>query len=156
MSPFRRIPTTLLFLCVFALPLFGQEQRWQNTSLKFIPESASMYSSNLQLKRQWTNFIESNAIKRVFQSPFVQMGMGQAKELWKNFESQDGGDGLEAVTGNANLTTLLMDAISNEIFFYADEDLAKTSKAFGEMMAEINALSINRLDKDLDLSLIHI
>ena len=143
-------PLCFLVLLTLPIPLFGQEVRWQDTSLKFIPESASVYSSNLQLERQWTNFIESNAMKRVFESPFVQMGMGQAKELWKNFESQDGGDGLEAVTANANLTTLLMDAISNEIFFYADEDLAKTSKAFGEMMAEINALSINRLDKDLD------
>ena len=88
-------------------------------SLKIVPADAAFYSASLRLKEQLDRFLGSNAYAKLKAMPAAKLAVEQMKkEIAK--EGNGLGQFLKMMESpeNQELTALLKDAISSEIFMY--------------------------------------
>ena len=137
----------LLAVLIFGIVSVGSQndvtaqQSVREDSLKFIPADATVYTSNLQIKRQWNALVQSRAMKKVFESPFVQMGVGQLRGMWDGMLQGEMQEFWQQPI-NQQLLSLGKQAISNEIFFYMDERSVDFMREFVGITQAINGLQI--------------
>jgi len=83
----------------------------------WIPEDASYFSATLRLGEQWTAISQSRAWGKLLSLPAVQMVLQQMREhpLYLQFL-----EGREKIPLLASALEIAPDAVSQEIFFYAD------------------------------------
>jgi len=91
-----------------------------DTSLKFIPADASIYSISLRGEETYQRLIESRAYAGLMQMPVVVQLKEQAEELLANPIAQ----GFMADEANKDLLALLSRLYGKESFFYADQSYA--------------------------------
>lgn len=142
---------TSLICIVFLGSVHGQDAPYSKTSLRFVPDNVAVYGTALQLKRQWQSFVESNAMNRVMQSPFVQMGLGQARQLWDGFSQDDSFQEFWEEPANQELTSLLLDAISNEVFYFASEDMVNLTREYASISRQMNQMQLRGLQDGNDV-----
>jgi hypothetical protein len=112
---------------LFSLPAPAAEPVRENTSLKFVPEGASFYTTCLRNREQFDAFVNSNAYKRLVAMPALQMAIAQVQALWNDSPSPELAMFKEqlALPENKELLAVLADAASHEIFLYGDSGYAE-------------------------------
>jgi len=101
-------------------------------SLELVPANALFYSSSLRLREQFDACVGSRAFAKLREMPVVQMGWAMFQQQWNNPRGE-----LAQVKAmleqpeNQKLVSLLLDAVSHEVFLYGGE-------GFGDAMALIN------------------
>ena len=98
----------------------------ESSSLKIVPADVEFYSSSLRNREQFDALVNSKAFARLMQMPVVQMGVGFLKQQWENSDDPDFQEFKEFLDepDNKQLLEVLVDAISQEIFFYGDAGFA--------------------------------
>ena len=98
----------------------------ESSSLKIVPADVEFYSSSLRNREQFDALVNSKAFARLMQMPVVQMGVGFLKQQWENSDDLDFQEFKEFLDepDNKQLLEVLVDAISQEIFFYGDAGFA--------------------------------
>lgn len=133
----------LLVLAVLSLapPAQAAESVLETSSLKYVPEDASFYWSRMRMREQVEAVINSRAVAKILEIDVIKQARELAAELQKSAEeAAPGAPDVEEVKSwfdlpeNQQLQTLLLDAVSHEVFIYGD-------KGFAELMTAMNSLS---------------
>ena len=148
----RRVLAVIIFvLNPFSLvaATHGESLR-SDTSLNWIPDTASFYSSMLRTREQLDRFLNSRAYQRLMSMPVVQMGMSQLKSQI----ADEGGQFQEFMKDpdNQALVEFVKDAVSHEVFLYGGNGF---EQLFGGLiaMSEIsNRLQIESIANQGDIN----
>jgi hypothetical protein len=91
-----------------------------------IPDDASYFSSTFRLREQWDAIVNSRAVRKILELPGAVMLQQQILQSpqYQSFELLRGADPLLA-----RVLETLVDAVSHEVFFYADSRLSPTVEA---------------------------
>ena len=109
-----------------ATSLLAQTRVPQVPSLGLAPSDAAFFSVSLRGKEQWDRLRNSNAVKKLLTSSFLQLALDQVKQQFNNEP------GLEELRRqldqpeNQELVKVIADGLSQEVFLYGDESLAGT------------------------------
>lgn len=68
----------LVAVVALAMPHWAQGQATQ-TAADIVPADCDFFSTSLMLREQWNGVANSNAFKKIWNLPFVQMGWAQAQ-----------------------------------------------------------------------------
>jgi hypothetical protein len=121
-------------------PAPAAESVLETSSLKYVPEDASFYWSRMRMREQVEAVINSRAIAKILDLPWVKEARATAARLQEEAAREAGAPDVEQVKfwfelpENQELQTLLLDAVSHEVFVYGDS-------GFAELMAAMNAMS---------------
>ena len=119
----RIVCISLLIFASTATSFSRADSLRADSSLRWIPDTASFYVSAQRLVAQWNRIAASRAYQRILEMPLVQMGIGQLRAQW-NAESDDEFGQFKSflkAPENKPLIDLACDAVSHEVFLYADE-----------------------------------
>lgn len=112
----------LLLAAFLARPAHAGELDKLDSSLKLVPQDAAFYTAMLRNREQIEMIGSSNAWKKLWNLPVVQMG-------WKHLMTEYRGEGnfkpirdFYAQEANRELMHLLADGLSHEIFCYGNRD----------------------------------
>jgi hypothetical protein len=146
----RRIQgLTLLALALAGLlaqPAPAAESVLETSSLKYVPEDASFYWSRMRMREQVEAVINSRAIAKILDLPWIKEAREQAAKLQEEAAREAGAPDVEQVKSwfelpeNIELQTLLLDAVSNEVFVYGDSGFAELMAAMNGWSNEMRAL----------------
>ena len=121
------------------LPAVSGEDLRETTSLKFAPTNASFYATLLRNKEQFEIFLGSNTYNKLRNLPLVNFGLSAFQGQWDNPTNDELRMFKEQweKEENQQLAELLLDAVSQEIFFYGDDrftDALKLGQEFQRMV----------------------
>lgn len=111
------------------VPARAQTSLKETTSLAFIPDDVSFYSSSLRLKEQLDAFLASKAWAALKEIESIKMGLGAAAAFTTD---GPGAQFLEAPEYE-DLRKLLADMFSNEVFCAGDASYADMLVLFGKI-----------------------
>ncbi len=125
------------------------------TSLKFIPASASFYLASLRLGEQWDAISKSRAYAKLMDLPLTKKIISEIKDEWENADDEHSQKIREFLTASENkgLMALLCDLAAHEVFLYGDESFGKLLGRLNELnqnMSQIQWRTIGRKDVDKD------
>ena len=99
-----------------------------------VPDDVAIYSSSLDLARQWQRVWESNAVQNLVALPTVQ-------QLWMQAQKNPGFTGIMRTLETSPLAVqglpVLRDALSTEVFVCAGPELPNVISAASELYGEI-------------------
>ena len=118
-----------------------------DSSLRWIPETASFYVSSQRMAAQWNRIAESRAYKRLLEMPLVQMGIGQLKAKWNETSDDQYGKFKSFLNAPENkpLIDLACDAVSHEVFLYGDQGFEQVMKMLVRFSEESNRIQFESL-----------
>lgn len=166
-------------LCGLAWPtlLPAQAPLRDQTSLRFVPDDATFYSSSLHLKQRFEAFTGSQAFSRLRSLPFVKAAVQEFETAWaagpmpENKPGQpdadsDGGDGDNDLAAtlrdiktfwnnpeNRQLVAVALDAVSYEIFAYGDSSMIEFEKEARTLGAGVGTVDVGKLVGEAGFSL---
>ncbi len=116
----------------------------ESSSLSLVPQDVAFFSTNLNLRDAWTDFLKGDFLTRLRSLPYVQQLEAEGLAQWENAEGQMRAvkDGLE----NPNVKKLLdlfVDMNSHEIFMYGGSDWNEAVVGLVQLYQDINARSSN-------------
>ena len=120
----------------------------ETSSLKYVPEDASFYWSRMRMREQVEAVINSRAVAKILDLPWIKEAREAAAKLQEQTAREAGAPDVEQVKTwfelpeNVELQTLLLDAVSNEVFVYGDSGFAELMAAMNALSNEIRALQI--------------
>jgi hypothetical protein len=124
-----------------------------DSSLRWIPETASFYVSCQRGEEQWNRISQSRAYRRLMQMPLVQMGIAQLKAKW-NEDSDDEFGKIRSILNapeNKPLMDLVCDAVSHEIFLCGDQGFEQVMKMLVRLSEESNRIQFEALAEGGDI-----
>lgn len=121
----------------------GEDLR-ETTSLKFAPASVSFYATMLRNREQFENFLGSNTYNKIRNLPLVNFGLSALQGQWDNPTNDELRMFKEQweKEENQQLTQLLLDAVSQEIFVYGDERFTDALKLGQEVQRMVRAMQV--------------
>jgi len=128
-------------------PAAAAESVLDTSSLKYVPEDASFYWSRMRMREQVEAVINSRAIAKILELDGIKQVREFAAELQKSaLEETPGSPDVEQVKSwfdlpeNQQLQSVLLDAVSHEVFIYGDSGFAELFAVLNAMSTEIRAL----------------
>lgn len=103
-------------LVAFCLPMAANAQATK-TAADIVPADCDFFSTSLMLKEQYEGIANSNAIKKIMNLPYVQMGMAQAKSQPQYAMAMQVMEDPEV----KEVLALLKDCFSTESFSYGEK-----------------------------------
>ena len=121
-----------------------------DSSLRWIPETASFYVSSQRMAEQWNRIAESRAYKRLLEMPLVQLGIGQLRAQWDEDSDDEYGQfkAFLKAPENKPLIDLACDAVSHEIFLYGDQGFEQVMKLLVRLSEESNRIQFQALAEE--------
>ncbi len=140
---------SLLMLAGTSSSLAQADSLRNDSSLRWIPETASFYVSGQRGKEQWNRIAQSRAYQRVMQMPLVQMGIAQLNAKWNEDTDDEFGKikSFLKAPENKPLMDLVCDAVSHEIFLYGDQGFEQVMKMLVRLSEESNRIQFESLAK---------
>ena len=136
-------PIVFVATVAMTIPLCAENIELSDSSLKLIPANAASASVSFQNDVQMQRFLKSNAFKAIKNHPIIQMGWGQAMFMFQNGPASGVNDFFQQPE-NKDLLPLLKDAVSNEIFSYADESSGEWLEFAVDFSNRMNTLNIKQ------------
>ena len=141
MQALRPCRMATLFVLLLAASVPAQSLR-EETSLRFVPASASLYSANLRNRETFLRFVNSRAFAKLKSLPLVQMGVAQLQARWETNDDLAGLREFLEQPENKQLVSLLLDGMSHEVFVYGD---ARHGKWLGTLAQFSNRMNVARM-----------
>jgi len=106
-----------------------------DSSLSFIPADAAFYSTSLRNREQVELFLKSNAFKALHDLPAVKMGLAKLHEEPKFKEGISQFHKFLEDKDNKDLADVLLQAVSDEVFFYGGRNWNDFIRVLGRLNA---------------------
>lgn len=132
----------LLALSVSAAPLFAQQKIPQLPSLGLAPVDVAFYGAVLRGEEQYEQLMASNAVKKLMTSTFLQLGLSQMKQQMENEPELAKVRAWLEQPENEELFEVLLDGMSEEVFFYGDDSLALSLQMVNRFSGAMRAAQI--------------
>jgi hypothetical protein len=122
-----------------------------STALAFVPEDASFFVSRLRMREQIEAFMASKAVAKLMAHPLFNKAKEEAQSQAENLPAEPGVPDLDDAQEwfnqpeNKELTELLLDAASHEIFVYGGADFTDMMELFGTFSREMDTLRLEAL-----------
>jgi hypothetical protein len=119
-----------------------------STALAFVPEDAAFFMSRLRMREQVEAFMASQAVARLMAHPLFNKAKEEAQEQAQNLPTEPGVPDLDDAQDwfnqpeNKELTELLLDAASHEVFVYGGADFTDMMEVFGALSRELDSLRV--------------
>ncbi|MCA9177583.1 MAG: hypothetical protein KDB14_24020 [Planctomycetales bacterium] len=145
-----RIFLALALLVAGAAPAWSQLQVAPAPSLNLAPANCAFYGVNLRSGEQWQKIANSNAVKRLLASSYVQLGL---QELKNNLENESELQELRRIyelPENQELVKVLAEGASEELFVYGDEKLGGIFQLLNRFSGAMRAAQIEAISNGGD------
>ena len=142
----------MVLATVFALPNanlvqaqpVNEASSLKATALTLAPHDAAFFSTNLNLRKAWDEFIGGSFVSRLRELPYVEQLEGEVLAQWENPEGQVRSlkDSLKNPNVK-NLLELILDMNSREFFYYGEKDWNASIGGLMGLYQDINSRSNN-------------
>jgi hypothetical protein len=133
------------------LPAAARAQSLRDeTSLRFVPASASLYSASLRNREHFERFLNSRAFARLKSLPLVQLGLAQLRAQWENNDQLAPVREFLAQPENQQLLSVLLDGVSHEVFVYGDARHGRWLGTLSQMSNRLNLAQMRAAQRGID------